>query len=156
MRSVNEKLAVLTRIAETLNAENVCWAVGASVLLYFKGITDTFHDIDIMTAEEDADRVKALLDRMGTQEPPHRSEQFRSAAFWEFVIDGVEVDVIAGFKIVKDGAVHDCPFSRGSVPERVDCGGQSVPLHSVEAWRRYYELMDRPDKVKLIDAFYSR
>ena len=38
---------------------------GASLLLYFKGITDDFHDIDLMISQKDVPVVCQILDRMG-------------------------------------------------------------------------------------------
>ena len=42
-------------IASKLNAAGIVWDVGASLLLYLHGITDEFHDIDLMVRQEDAD-----------------------------------------------------------------------------------------------------
>lgn len=36
---INEKIEVLRKIAHQFNEEEVIWALGASMLLYFKGIT---------------------------------------------------------------------------------------------------------------------
>ena len=55
MEDIRHKLRVLTRIAAALDGRGVTWAVGASAMLYLRGLTDSFHDIDLMTAEEDAD-----------------------------------------------------------------------------------------------------
>lgn len=46
MNELNRKLEVLTQIAHMLNESQVLWAVGGSMLLYFKGKTDVFHDIE--------------------------------------------------------------------------------------------------------------
>ena len=39
MAGTQEKIQLLLRIAHQLNAAGVEWALGASMLLYFKGIT---------------------------------------------------------------------------------------------------------------------
>ena len=54
------KLAVLGEIARALNGGDVVWAVGGSLLLYCKGKTDTFRDIDIMVWEEHVETVVLL------------------------------------------------------------------------------------------------
>ena len=46
MAGSQEKIQLLLRIAHRLNEAHVEWALGASMLLYFKGITSEFHDID--------------------------------------------------------------------------------------------------------------
>ena len=48
MEKTQEKIQLLLRIVHRLNEAGVEWALGASMLLYFKGITSDFHDIDLM------------------------------------------------------------------------------------------------------------
>ena len=66
------------------------------MLLYFKGITSVFRDIDIMVKTEDADRVREVLSGMGTIEASRPSPKFKSKVFFELTIDGVDVDVMVG------------------------------------------------------------
>ncbi|MFQ8833366.1 MAG: hypothetical protein ACLR7U_11200 [Ruthenibacterium lactatiformans] len=46
---------VLADIARALNQSGVTWAVGGSLLLYFKGKTGVFRDIDLMVCETDVE-----------------------------------------------------------------------------------------------------
>ena len=46
MKEEQKKIELLQRIARRLNETHVQWALGASMLLYFKGITSAFHNID--------------------------------------------------------------------------------------------------------------
>lgn len=69
MVGINEKIEVLRKIAHQFNEEEVIWALGASMLLYFKGITSEFHDIDLMIAEKDVDSVRKILSEMGKLHP---------------------------------------------------------------------------------------
>ena len=64
------KIVVLKRIAHRFNEAGLIWALGASMLLYFKHITPEFHDIDLMVADDDADRARQILCEMGTLQPP--------------------------------------------------------------------------------------
>ena len=47
---MEEKMQVLAKIARVLNQKKVVWSVGGSMLLYFKGITETVQDIDLLWA----------------------------------------------------------------------------------------------------------
>lgn len=47
MTELQKKIELLQRIAQRLNEAHVQWALGASMLLYFKGITSAFHAIDL-------------------------------------------------------------------------------------------------------------
>ena len=108
------KLHTLAEIARALNAEKITWAVGASLLLYFKGITSDFHDIDLMVTDCDAECVRTILSEMGESFPSASipNPMYRAKTFMEFFIDSVEVDVMAGFAIVKDGKVYDCALRK--------------------------------------------
>ena len=54
--------------------------------------------------------------------------------------------------IVKDGVEHDCPLLPEQIAEWVTVQGQRIPLQSLDDWRRYYRLMGREEKVRMIDA----
>lgn len=145
------KLAALAKVGRALNAAKVTWAVGASLLLYFHGIADDFHDVDLMTTEADVARVREILLALGTLAPPHPAAQYKTRHFLEFTIDGVEFDVMAGFVITCDGADHDCPFTPAHIDGYREVDGVSIPLQRVSDWRGYYARMGRAGKVALID-----
>ena len=44
MKEEQKKIELLQKIAHRLNEAHVQWALGASMLLYFKSITSEFHD----------------------------------------------------------------------------------------------------------------
>ncbi len=145
-------LQVLTAIARRFNAARIVWAVGGSMLLYFKGIIKAFHDIDILVKTEDSETAKAILAELGTLKSSKPSAMFKSKAFYELTIDGVDVDVIAGFTIVKDGIAHDCALQEDEIEDTIQIGGETIPLHSLAVWRRNYRLMNQTEKVRMLDA----
>ncbi len=145
------KLSVLAKVGRILNAHEIRWAVGASMLLYFKGMVEECDDIDVMIAEEDAERVRQLLCAIGEMKQSTQDVRYRTKCFMEFIIDGVEIDVMAGFTIVRDGVSHYFPLQPETLQDSVQVEGVSVPLQSVEEWREYYSLMGRIARVQLID-----
>lgn len=151
-KTIPEKLSVLSSIAGALNGAHITWAVGASTLLYLRGLVPDFHDLDLMVDDRDALRARALLQAMGTFHPSAREAKYRTNHFFEFVIHGVEVDLMGGFAILKDGILHDCSLEPTRITERVTINGQSIPLDSLRAWRGYYALMGRDAKTALIDS----
>ena len=147
------KLAVLARIAAELRQADVTWALGASGLLYFRGLAPDFHDLDLMVALEDAGKAERILDRLGQPLPPKPNASiYRTAVFREYTVDGVEVDLMAGMVIVKDGAAHDGSLRQEDIVGTVTVCGEPVPLHSLACWRRYYALMGRAEKAKLLGS----
>ena len=152
MREIQKKLTVLRRIAEALNAAQIEWAVGASLVLYFHGLTDEFHDIDIMVSEEDAERIRQILQTMGRLMPPHPDRKYQTKKFMEFVIDGADIDVMAGFAIVdEEHQVHDCSFTPDQIERYADLDGVRIPIQKISLWRQYYLWMGRTAKVQMID-----
>ncbi len=106
------KLDVLADIARALNQSGVTWAVGGSLLLYFKGKTGVFRDIDLMVCETDVEKLKQAMLPLGAPAPSNPNAQYRTRCFLEFTIRGVDVDVMAGFVILENGREHDCALSR--------------------------------------------
>ena len=151
MNNLDQKLKVLSKIAHELNKQKIVWAIGASLLLYFKGKTDHFNDIDIMVSEKDVNKLHETLSRMGKLSPPNPNKQYKTRHFLEYTIDGVDVDVMAGFVIVKDEKEYDCSLKQEQVAEFIQVNDEPIPLQSLEDWRRYYELMGRTEKVEMID-----
>jgi hypothetical protein len=152
MDQIEHKLTVLSQIAKELNQKNVTWAVGASLLLYFKKIAPDFHDIDIMVGEGDVNEAKAVLLSFGIMQPPNPDIAYKTKHFMEFIVEGVEIDVMAGFVIVKHNKEFQISFGKEDIKEYIKIKEISIPLQSVEAWRTYYQLMGRGEKVEMIDA----
>lgn len=150
MLSIQEKLLILSKLAKEFNKQKLLWAVGSSLLLYFKGYVDTFHDIDLMVADADSEKMEAILHSYGELQPSTRGN-FATKHFREFVIEGVEVDMIGGFAIVKDGTVYDCDLKASEITGFADAYGQQIPLHSVALWRKYYAMIGREQKVAIIE-----
>ena len=149
---MDEKLTTLRRIAELLNEEGIMWAVGGSLMLFLRGRVKKFHDIDLMVAEEQAEEARALLAQMGTPMPEKPNDRYRTRHYQEFVIYGTDVDLVAGFVIVKDGVAHECPLLPEDITETVDLQGTAIPLHALSTWQHYYTLMGRTEKAALCKA----
>ena len=146
---MQKKLEVLKKVAKILNDNDITWNLGASCMLYLRGIVEMFDDIDIMVSEEDVLKVESLFSSFeSTIKPPNN--QYKTKRFIEYVIDGVDIDVMAGFIIVNKGKDYYFPLSKGTQSEKIILDGVSINLESAETWLRYYELMERKDKVILL------
>lgn len=158
MEEAQEKIQLLLRIAHRLNEAGVEWALGASMLLYFKGITSDFHYIDLMVADRDAECVRTILSEMGkscsSESIPN--PMYRTKTFMEFLIDSVEVDVMAGFAILNNGTVYDCALRKEQIVEKMPLGTEVIPLQSPSLWCTYYRLMGRAEKAEMIEKAMER
>lgn len=151
--NIKKKLSVLIKLANALNSTRIMWALGASLLLYFKGIVSTFHDIDIMVDEEDVEKLKEILGKFCVLQKANPNKQYKTHTFLEYKYEDVDIDVMAGFIIVKDGIDYDCSLRKDQIVEYIKLGDESIPLMSVSTWRRYYQLMNRENKVQIIDDY---
>ena len=151
MVNTEKKLDVLCAIGKLFNRENITWAIGASLLLYFEGITDVFNDVDIMVHEKDVAKARDILCSLGKLCPPNLKSQYTTKHFFEFVVDEVDVDMMAGFGIIYDGKEYDCSLTKEQIVKYKVLNDVTIPLQSVSLWREYYRLMGREHKVKMID-----
>ena len=150
MNIIEHKLIVLRKIAEIFNQTSIHWAVGGSLLLYLKGYTAHFNDIDLLIYEEHAGRAKELMMEIGKLQVLNRS-CYRAEHFYIFDVDGVEVDIMGDYYVVKDGVEHVVALPRDAQIEWMHLGSQRIPLDSIPMWRRHYDVMGRQGKVDMID-----
>lgn len=92
-------LDVLSRIALRFQEAEVIWALGASFLLYYHGLVEAPHDIDLMVERGSIEKADAILRQLGDKQEPEQNPLYGTDYFYEYVIDGVEVDVMAGLQI---------------------------------------------------------
>lgn len=147
----NHKIDVLCTIAHQLNENDIIWALGASLDIFFEGFIDDFHDIDIMVVTEDALRAKELVQSLGTLYPQKDNSNFKTKYFFEFSVEGVEIDLIGGFTIAKDDKVFDCSLTEDQIEKKIMVNNEIVYLQSLKCWKNYYSLMGRSDKVKILE-----
>jgi hypothetical protein len=149
-------LAVLEKIAHSFNTAGIHWAVGASMLLYFRGITDVFHDIDLMMDVKDTAKSETILTALGAVKMPiPPSSIFKNKYFAKWELQGTGIDVMAGMIIVCHGEEKNCSFNEKDVDGSAQLGKETIPLYSVPQWRYFYDLMGRENKVRMIDRANS-
>ena len=155
MPTRKQKLDVLCKLADSFNREAITWAVGASLLLYFEGIAEDFHDIDILIHEKDTAKARKIVCSLGSLHQPAPHPQFSTKYFYECVVDGVEIDLICGFAIIHDGKTYDCALRESQIARCETVNNIPIPLQPVSLWREYYRLMGREKKVTLIDSHHK-
>lgn len=153
--NIEKKLIVLEKVAKDLNQNNITWAVGASLLLYFKDIVMDFNDIDITVDEKDVSRVKEILSQYGTLQESNPHSQYKTNVFLEYEIEDVAFDIMAGLTIVNESGEHYFPLQKEDCTDFTLLNGTPIPLQSVQSWKTYYALMNRPKKVALIEKNFK-
>ena len=151
MPSTEEKLRVLAKVARAF--QGLTWAVGSSAMLYLRGITEDFHDLDLFVTMEDAGRAKEILKTLGTFYPSETNPRYCSRCFAEFTVDGVDIDLIGGFAIRAGERVHDCSLRQELILGSCELYSQRIPLMDPEIWISWYTLMGRPEWTEKIRKF---
>ncbi|MEA4912655.1 MAG: hypothetical protein VB092_08620 [Oscillospiraceae bacterium] len=152
-----KELAALAVIARALNEADVTWSVGASLLLWRRGLVEDFHDIDLLVDEQDIASARAALDRVGILTNEQRSAPFTTEYFYEYTVRDTEVDVMARFGVAVDGRRFDFAFDARHIACFEDIGGARVPFGRLEDWYILYQLIPgREIKVRLIEDALTR
>jgi len=155
---MNKELqSVLTNVAKALNASDILWSVGASVLLYKYGLVDNPTDIDIIVSDQDIQQADQILSGLGVKQEESKSDIYLTDYFYEYSIDNVNIDAMSGFKIKLKEGVFDYKFDNLSVSNHFIIDGISIPLSSLEDWYILYQMMpDKEAKVNTVENYLKR
>ncbi len=151
----DRKLQVLSDIARLFADEGIVWGVGASLLLWHHGVTDRFSDIDFVVVPEHALRADVLLSARGKKSFRESSEYYFTEYFFEYTLDGVDLDLMSGFGIRNYGCRYLYDFSAASVVEFADIGGVRVPFTALESWYVLYAMMpNREQRLAQLEQYF--
>ena len=144
-------------IAKELNQLAVLWGVGGSVLLHQYGLVETPGDIDLFVDLTEVNRIEQVLSCLGEKQvsPPHA--RYLTTCFREYVIGGVDVDVMAEFAIRHESGVYRFVFDKQSLVESRIVQGETIPFTSLEDWYVLYRLLPNGlEKATRIETYFHR
>ena len=144
------RLPIVAKICKVLNDAGVRYAIGGSTLLFIKGISFSFNDLDLMVLVEDAEKAREVLKTIGEYHPSDKKSS--SKTFDEFTVDGLDVDVISGFILESYGKQYDCSFKNENT-EVFDLLGTPVVLDSLQAWYDIYLYLGRVQRARYIKDY---
>jgi GrpB-like predicted nucleotidyltransferase (UPF0157 family) len=147
---IEHKLFILSQIASAFNKNNITWNLGASCMLYLRGIVEEFSDIDLFVSKNDISLAKSILDHYGVIQPNTKSDSYKTDFFYEYTIEEVDIDLISGFKILKDHKLYDLSFDDHERFETIKVNNELIYLASLDQWEYFYQIMDRKVKVDLL------
>lgn len=146
----------LIQIAKELNKEQITWAIGASVLLNFYKLVDDPNDIDIIVKISDIEKTNRTLKKIGYKKSSEKSGFYSTKYFYEYEINKIDIDVMAGFVINYDrNKQYLYEFNQESITKVLNINNVEIPLASLEDWYVLYSLMNnRGEKVNLIENYF--
>lgn len=144
----------LSLIGERFNKDGILWAVGASVMLNQYGLVDRPNDIDLLVDINDIDKADCILKELGNKKYREKVEEYATEYFYEYVINGSDVDVMAGLTINYNGGSYRYIFDKSSISRIADFNGVDIPLTSLEDWYVLYQVIpNRDKKVAMIENY---
>jgi hypothetical protein len=147
-------LNTLCTITEKLNEERIVWGIGGSVMLNHYGLDEQPNDIDILIDLKDIKSANLILSRLGEKKAWEKAEVYSTRHFYEYVINGVDVDVISGLTINHSEGAYIYEFDERSIAEVIRIKDNDVPLTSLEDWFVIYQLIpNREPKVKMVEEY---
>lgn len=150
-------LDTLSDIGKRLNDSGIMWAVGASIVLNQFGLIDKPNDIDIFVDIKDVEKVDIILRSIGTKKISQKNSDFSTRYFYEYNIEDVNVDVIAGLIINHNEGSYKYVFDRSTITEKRVINGVEIPLTSLEDWYVLYQIMPEKDgKADIIEKYLRK
>ena len=107
----------LRDIGEKLNEGGILWGLGASMLLNHYGFIDKPNDIDILVDVKNIEKADIILKSMGEKRLWEKSDNYSTEYFYEYVINGFEVDVMSGLRINHSEGIYKYIFDEKSISE---------------------------------------
>lgn len=152
----DQQRQVLRTLAARFNASGLRWQVGASMLLYLKGVVERAGDLDLIVDERDYLACKEILAELGFEKAVSPHPMFRSAQFSTFEVEGVEIDLMAAYTVHFVGGMFTYPFEP-QYAEILEDQGVSIYMAPLEFWLVTYRCMGDPKgRVPLIWAYFDR
>jgi hypothetical protein len=144
----------LSCIGKKLDDGKVVWGVGASILLNHYGLIDKPNDIDILVDSDDIEKVDIILKSIGERKVSEKKDIYSTKYFYEYVVNGFDVDVMAGLSINHDIGTFTYIFDQSSISEIKEINGVNIPLTSLEDWYVIYQLIPkREEKAQMIETY---
>lgn len=144
----------ILKIATKLNEGSITWALGGSLVLQHHDIVEVVHDIDILIAKADIVKAKAMLDQLGELKASTHKSIFQTTFFYEYIIDGIDVDILCEFKIENQG-LYTYDFNALRITESEILDGIYIYYTSLEDWFVLYTLMGRLDKIDTLKRYFT-
>jgi hypothetical protein len=144
----------LSYIGEKLNEENILWGVDASILLSHYNLVNSPNDIDILVALKDIHKADEILKSLGNKKTREANDSYSTEYFNEYVINGIDVDVMSGLTLNHEEGKYEQIFDEASIVDEMLVNDVKIPLTSLEDWYIIYQLIPgREYKVSLIENY---
>lgn len=144
-KGYEERKKAFFLLLEQFQVNEIPFAILCSFNLFLRGIVDEFHDFDILIDINYVEKVKNIMKSIGAKLVATGGNGYcESDVYLHYQLDRVDVDIIAGFKIVTFGTELHYPYN----PEEVQIckiyeeKEMDIPLVALEALYLLYAMME--------------
>ncbi|MCQ4090200.1 hypothetical protein [Exiguobacterium sp. LL15] len=142
---------VLEKVVVCLQRERIQFGIGGSLLLAQHGLQVVPRDIDLVVALADAERAVLLLFEMGIVLEQDETSLYATEVFQEFMIEGIDLDLMSGLQVHHDEGVFVYPFDEQSIDSA------KLPFMALVDWYVIYQLIPgREQKVAMIEQYLTK
>ena len=151
---------VFFQLERIFRERNVKWAVGCSMDLFIRGLTDEFHDLDLIVASESIPTIKEIMAELGAELVATGGNGFcESDVYLHYHVGRVDIDIISGFRVMTFNTQYHYCYKDDEI-DWIEFEGLTVPLISLEAMYILYYMMEgwqpkRRFKRRLIELFFE-
>ncbi len=147
---------VLVKVAKKLNSLNCNWAIASSMVLNKYGLVDKPNDIDILFDPNKSEAIKEVMNEIGMYIELPSKEPFRTEEFFGYMVDGVMVEFMGGFKIaIENNKIYEFILDDEAIKERITINNININLTTLEDWFVGYSVMNDPkNRVALIKNYF--
>ena len=142
----------LVALVNRLTTCEIPYALGGSMMLHLRGLTDSVADIDVAVPAGAREAVRAATQAWWIGERPNDRSGFDSAWRAKLDIDGVAGHVFGGFAVRRDERRVVLPLRSD---ETIDVDGTPVSLAPLEVWWLAYGAY-RPERAEVIAQTIDR
>lgn len=152
--SYKQMINTLCYIGEKLNNSDILWGVGGSILLNQFGLIEKPNDIDIFVDIKDIEKSDVILKSIGEKKKQEKDNTYSTKYFYEYIVNGIDIDVMAGFSVNHKSGAFQYIFDHDSISEIKLINGIAIPFTSLEDWYVIYQLIpNREFKVNMIQEY---
>ena len=148
----NRMRTSLVALVNRLTTCEIPYALGGSMMLHLRGLTDDVADIDIAVPADAKEAVRAATQAWWIGERPNDRSTFDSAWRVKLDVDGVAGHVFGGFAVMRDERRVALPLRSD---EAVEIDGTAVSLAPLEVWWLAYGAY-RPERAEAIAQTIER
>ena len=147
MKNNDHRFGNLKIVADAFRREGVSYAVGASCMLYLRGICSEFHDIDILVVKEDFAKACRILENFADEQiPEHRYSSY----YRTYLFEDTEIDLIGEFILQGE----DRSLKRDTPADLLMLEDMQIVLDTADRWLRNYRLMGREARVRQLELYF--